>query len=137
VALHWIVREEITFPHPVIRYREPRTSPAGALIVKDLKIIEFGMVRARLNKRGDAMSDFYSPYAHILLYSCRGCNKPLSIVVMSPERNLEQLDAGTFDIRCECGWEKQLLGVEGVCHWVTEWETKDTVESRADIRRNS
>jgi hypothetical protein len=30
-----------------------------------------------------------------------------------------------------------LLGAEGVCHWVTEWETKDTMESRANIRRNS
>ncbi len=75
------------------------------------------------------MNDFYSPYAHILLFSCKGCNKPLPIPVMSAARNLEPIDADTFDVQCECGWTKEFLGVEAISHWVTEWEAKSTSEN--------
>jgi hypothetical protein len=74
------------------------------------------------------MNDFYLPYAHILLFSCKGCNKPLSIAVMSAARNFEKIDADNFDTQCECGWTKEFLGVEAISHWVTEWEPKSTVE---------
>jgi hypothetical protein len=42
--------------------------------------------------------------------------------VMSAARNLEEIDTGTFDVRCECGWTKQSLGVEAISHWIAEWE---------------
>jgi RNase P subunit RPR2 len=74
------------------------------------------------------MSDFYSRYTHILLFACRSCNKPLPIPVMSAARNLEKIDADRFDVQCECGWEKELLGIEAMRHWVTEWERKDATE---------
>ena len=75
------------------------------------------------------MNDFYSAYAHILLFSCKGCNKPLPIQVMSAARNLETIDADTFDVQCECGWTKEFLGVEAIRHWVTEWEAKSAIEN--------
>jgi hypothetical protein len=75
------------------------------------------------------MNDFYLPYAHILLFLCQGCNKPLPIPVMSGARNLEKIDADTFDVQCECGWTKEILGVEAVRHWVIEWEIKSTSEN--------
>jgi hypothetical protein len=48
---------------------------------------------------------------------------------MSGARNLETIDADTFAVQCECGWTKEILGVEAIRHWVTEWEAKSTNEN--------
>jgi hypothetical protein len=75
------------------------------------------------------MNDFNLLYAHIILFACKSCNNPLPISVMSAARNLEIIDADTFDVQCECGWTKEFLGVEAIRHWVTEWEAKSTFEN--------
>ena len=62
-----------------------------------------------------------SPFVHLLLFSCKQCNKPLAIPMASEEGNLERIDGGIFDVRCECGWSQKMIGLEASRHWVASW----------------
>jgi hypothetical protein len=66
-------------------------------------------------------------YTHLLLFRCKRCTEPLAISVMTEEANLERVDGETFDVECNCGWFGNLLGVEAVRHWVTQWEFAQSV----------
>jgi hypothetical protein len=75
------------------------------------------------------MDDFYLPFAHLLVFRCKCCNRPLPRPVMSAARNLEEIDAFTFNLHCECGWKKQSLGVEAISHWVADWHAHNMSEN--------
>jgi hypothetical protein len=40
------------------------------------------------------------------------------ISVESVAANLEETDADTHRVKCQCGWTDDLLGVEAAKHWV-------------------
>jgi hypothetical protein len=40
---------------------------------------------------------------------------------MSTDRNSEKIDGNPFDLLCECGWSKSLLGMQAIRHWVVPW----------------
>lgn len=69
------------------------------------------------------MGGEHSPYVHLLLFRCKRCNQPLAIPVRSEAGNLEKIDSDAFDVKCNCGWFQQLVGVEAARHWVATWET--------------
>jgi hypothetical protein len=75
------------------------------------------------------------PYVHSLLFRCKRCKEPLSISVMSAEGNLENIDGNCFDLRCECGWLKSLLGVEAIRHWVVPWEVQRSVNEIVEFHQ--
>jgi hypothetical protein len=82
--------------------------------------------------RSDLQGYVYPPYVHTLLFSCERCQSPLAIPIMSQWRNLEEIDAETFEVECECGWRKKSLGIEATRHWVIEWEFKHAVANSDD-----
>jgi len=61
------------------------------------------------------------PYVHVLVFQCKHCNGPLLVPVVTEASNLEKVDGDTFDVECQCGWWKRLLGVEAARHWVAPW----------------
>jgi hypothetical protein len=103
--------------------------------IKNLNNRGFGKLRALVNTvRGEPMDHFYTPFVHTLLFSCKSCNRPLAISVLSARRNLEEIDADTFEVGCECGWRKESLGIEATRHWVNECEDKVTIENSGERR---
>jgi hypothetical protein len=62
------------------------------------------------------------PYVHLLLFRCKRCDKPLAIPVVCEEGNLEKIDGDIYEVKCNCGWLENLLGVEASRHWVAPWE---------------
>ena len=61
------------------------------------------------------------PFVHLLLFSCKQCNRPLAFPMASEEGNLEGIDGGIFDVKCECGWSQKMIGLEASRHWVASW----------------
>ena len=68
------------------------------------------------------------PYVHVLVFRCKHCHRPLLVPVMSEANNLEKVDGDTFEVGCQCGWWKELLGVEAARHWVAPWKAGPYVE---------
>jgi hypothetical protein len=61
-------------------------------------------------------------YAHTLLFVCRECNSPISISRIGSGRNLEDIDAESFPLKCAyCNRSSTVRGVMAKAHWVTEW----------------
>jgi hypothetical protein len=60
-------------------------------------------------------------YAHVLLFACPQCSRPLATACASPKRSLEDADAHRFDPHCHCGWAGPLVGFEASKHWVQPW----------------
>jgi hypothetical protein len=60
-------------------------------------------------------------FVHVLLFQCLSCGKPLSVVHSFESRNIEGVDAGYFELHCECGWIDKLPGLTAVRHWVADW----------------
>ena len=67
-------------------------------------------------------------YAHLLLFRCKQCNEPVAVPVIGQARNLEEIDADTYDVKCRCGRSEYLLGVRALAHWVVAWEEEDAVQ---------
>lgn len=61
------------------------------------------------------------PFVHILLFQCPGCGRPISSAVATNERNPEETDACSFDLRCDCGWIGTQLGLLAKRHLVEVW----------------
>jgi hypothetical protein len=59
------------------------------------------------------------PYVHLLLFRCRRCEQRMVITVQNEGANLEEVDGGSYHVKCQRGWFENLLGVEAVKHWVT------------------
>jgi hypothetical protein len=51
---------------------------------------------------------------------------------MRQERNLEEIDSDTYDVKCRCGWSEPLLGAEAIAHWVVLWEKGKEVQDLMD-----
>jgi hypothetical protein len=66
-------------------------------------------------------------YAHVLLFACPKCMRPLATACSSKARNLEIADGHFFAPHCRCGWSGSVLGVEAVKHWVESWSEKAPV----------
>ncbi len=64
-------------------------------------------------------------FVHSLLFRCRECKRPLSLCVMSTERNNEKIDGNSFNLLCQCGWSKSVLGMQAIRHWVVPWLNGD------------
>jgi hypothetical protein len=45
--------------------------------------------------------------------------------MMSTERNNEKIDGNSFDLLCQCGWSKSVLGMQAIRHWVVPWLNGD------------
>jgi predicted RNA-binding Zn-ribbon protein involved in translation (DUF1610 family) len=61
------------------------------------------------------------PFVHVLLFQCPVCGKPTSSAVLRNERNPEETDAHSYDLRCDCGWIGTQLGLQAKRHWVEVW----------------
>ena len=62
-------------------------------------------------------------FAHVLLFSCPECERPLASACASGKQNLEEADAHFFNPHCPCGWTGAVAGMEDVKHWVEPWRT--------------
>jgi len=60
-------------------------------------------------------------FAHVLLFACPECERPLASACASSEQNLEEADAHFFNPHCHCGWTGAVVGMEAVKHWVQPW----------------
>jgi hypothetical protein len=73
-------------------------------------------------------------YAHVLLFACPRCDRPLSATCLSDQRNLEGAEGTWFSPHCHCGWTGDLAGVTAMKHWVEPWprpvrlDAKDSCE---------
>ena len=61
-------------------------------------------------------------FAHVLLFKCPQCSRPLASACYNTERSLETADAHWFNPHCHCGWIGNVSGMTAVKHWVVEWE---------------
>ena len=66
-------------------------------------------------------------YAHVLLFSCPVCEKPLTAACVSTRSNLEIAQGEWFHPHCACGWAGDLAGVAAVKHWVEPWHASGTI----------
>jgi hypothetical protein len=60
-------------------------------------------------------------FAHVLLFACPMCARPLASACASTKQNLEVADAHWFTPHCHCGWSGDVIGVTAVKHWVESW----------------
>jgi len=60
-------------------------------------------------------------YAHVLLFACPVCERPLSATCVSTRSNLEVAEAEWYTPHCHCGWTGELAGVVAIKHWVESW----------------
>ena len=61
------------------------------------------------------------PFVHVLLFQCPSCGDPLTAAIATGERNPEEADAHSFDMKCNCGWAGNLMGLLAKRHWVDTW----------------
>jgi hypothetical protein len=66
-------------------------------------------------------------FAHVLLFNCPECGRPLASACASANRNLEVADAHWFNPHCHCGWTGDVMGVVAVKHWVEPWQAAASV----------
>jgi hypothetical protein len=60
-------------------------------------------------------------YAHVFLFACPRCDRPLSGTCFSEQRNLEGAEGTQFSLHCHCGWKGDVAGVVAMKHWVERW----------------
>jgi hypothetical protein len=60
-------------------------------------------------------------FAHVLLFACPQCERPLASACASKQRNLEDADAHWFNPHCHCGWTGDVIGAIATKHWVEPW----------------
>jgi hypothetical protein len=71
-------------------------------------------------------------FAHVFLFRCPECGKPLASACASTQGNLEMADAHLFDPHCHCGWSAPLIGLTSVKHCVEPWESPSLVAKESD-----
>jgi hypothetical protein len=71
-------------------------------------------------------------FAHVFLFRCLACGRPLASACASTQSNLEMADAHLFNPHCHCGWTGTLIGMTGVKHYVEPWESPNLVASERD-----
>jgi hypothetical protein len=65
----------------------------------------------------------FAQYAHVLLFACPLCGRPLASACFNTKMSLEDADAHWFNPHCHCGWTGDVAGVSAVKHWVTPWHS--------------
>jgi hypothetical protein len=68
------------------------------------------------------LQDLAEQFAHVMLFQCPQCGRPLASACASTEQSLEGADAHWFNPRCHCGWTGSVIGMTAVKHWVESWE---------------
>lgn len=68
--------------------------------------------------------DFAEQFAHVLLFACPRCGRPLASACASKGSNLETADAHWFNPHCHCGWTGDVIGLTAVKHWVESWSVE-------------
>ena len=61
-------------------------------------------------------------FAHVVVFKCPGSSDPIAASYLSNSKNLEEVDAHAFKVKCDCGWMGELLGINRVNCWVENWE---------------
>lgn len=77
---------------------------------------------AKILSKGGCMLDIAEQFAHVLLFECPQCGRPLASACASTKKNLEDADAHWFNPHCHCGWTGDVIGVTAQRHWVESWE---------------
>jgi hypothetical protein len=67
------------------------------------------------------MPNMPESFVHVLLFECSQCGGPLPSAVVNGHRNVEEVDGGSVELKCSCGWSGRALGVEARRHWVHGW----------------
>lgn len=67
------------------------------------------------------MQNHTEHFAHVLLFACPQCERPLASACASHKQNLEEADAHYFNPHCHCGWTGPVMGLEAVKHFVEPW----------------
>jgi hypothetical protein len=60
-------------------------------------------------------------FAHVLLFACPRCDRPIASVRLSAAKDLKATDAVEFMLRCQCGWTGHIVGARAGKHWVEPW----------------
>jgi hypothetical protein len=60
-------------------------------------------------------------FAHVLLFACPVCARPLATACNSTKRNLEAADGQYFRPHCLCGWSGEVIGMKAIKHSVEPW----------------
>jgi hypothetical protein len=60
-------------------------------------------------------------FAHVLLFGCPLCGRPLASACFNTKQSLEEADAHWFNPHCVCGWTGDVTGMLAVRHWVEPW----------------
>jgi hypothetical protein len=68
-------------------------------------------------------------YAHVLLFACPLCERPLSSACASTRKNLETAESEWFTPHCHCGWTGNVVGVTAIKHWVEPWPGNPPMEA--------
>ena len=63
-------------------------------------------------------------FAHVLLFTCPACGRPLASACVDTKRSLEGADAHWYQPHCHCGWTGEVAGVVAIRHWVVDWHGK-------------
>jgi hypothetical protein len=66
-----------------------------------------------------------SVIAHILLFKCPESGEPVAAATLSSQTSLEEVDAKSFPVTCQCGWTGKLLGIERIKNWVEIWDISE------------
>lgn len=66
-------------------------------------------------------------YAHVLLFGCPQCDRPLVATCISEKKSLEMAEAKRFNPKCHCGWTGDMAGVTALKHWVEPWHAQVTL----------
>lgn len=71
-------------------------------------------------------------FAHVFLFRCEACGRPLAAACASTQSNLEMADAHLFNPHCFCGWTGTMAGMVSVKHYVEPWESPSLVSKESD-----
>lgn len=82
------------------------------------------------------MQGAHDPFVHVFLFQCGHCGAPVTTASGSKARNLEQMDARVFALRCElCGWSGKSMGTAARRHWVDLWKPERELSAAGDGHR--
>ena len=73
-------------------------------------------------RKGRTMQTAIAQYAHVLLFACPQCGRPLASACFNSKTSLEDADAHWFNPHCHCGWTGEVSGVSAIKHWIQPWQ---------------
>jgi len=60
-------------------------------------------------------------FVHVLLFECPKSGDPIPAHLVARDSNMESVDGSPFELRCDCSWTGQQLGIRARRHWVELW----------------